>query len=213
MIMQPNKSALAVNLTTVWSPRLRWAHWLIALSVLGLIASGWLLREAPALSSMARDYHLLLGYVLMLVLGLRIWLLFAGRAAEHWRDLIPGPRHWPAITATLRFYLRLGHASLPRWYAHNPLWGPLFVVLFLLLVLEIGSGCAWLWGWVAAGSAVITMHGAVATAIAMFSLLHILAVVLQDARGGSADISAMLNGKRRFTMPARPAVEDIDRGR
>jgi len=57
------------------------------------------------------------------------------------------------------------------------------------------------------------MHGAVATAIAMFSLLHILAVVLQDARGGSADISAMLNGKRRFTMPARPAVEDIDRGR
>ena len=209
--MPQNKSTQAVSLTPVWSLRLRWAHWIGALAVLGLIATGWLLRQAPALFQATRDYHLLLAYVLMVGLGLRFWLLFAGRTAEHWRDLIPRPMQWQAVTATLRFYLSLGHASLPRWYAHNPLWGPLYVLFFLLLMLQIVTGCVWLWGQVEAGSAVIVIHRAVATAVAMFTLLHILAVVLHDARGDSADISGMLNGKRLFHMPPRPSMEDIDR--
>jgi Ni/Fe-hydrogenase 1 B-type cytochrome subunit len=58
-----------------------------------------------------------------------------------------------------------------------------------------------------------SVHEWLADAIAVFLLLHLLSVILQDWRGQSADVSAMINGNRYFSIDrdglVRPEVQQV----
>ena len=58
-----------------------------------------------------------------------------------------------------------------------------------------------------------SVHQWLADAVAVFVLLHLLSVILQDWRGQSADVSAMINGSRYFTIDrdglVRPEVPQV----
>ncbi len=206
-----------VQRVRVWSGGLRLAHWLIALAVLVLLATGWLIGLAPSLAADASDAHGLAGFVLTLGLALRLYLLVAGSGAARWRALVPAPGDLAKAGMMLRFYLSLGRTPLPRWYAHNPLWVPLYALILLILVAQSATGLLMTHWPLLAGFYLPAVHAFFAPVVLAFSALHVAAVVLHDARGTSADVSAMINGHRIFVIekpetPAQAGIQSIPVG-
>ncbi len=187
----------SIQRVAIWSGRLRFAHWLMASASIVLLLSGWLSPRAPALAVPLRDAHVIAGYGLVLALLLRGYLLLFGRAAEHLRDLLPRGLQLRAAGQTLRFYLSLGRAPLPAWYAHNPFWSPLYLVLLAMLSWQALTGLA-LEHVFDAGLRSWRWHTALAEPIAIVIALHVAAVFVHDLKGSGGDTSAMISGYRCF---------------
>jgi len=208
-------NAIPIRRIRVWSGAMRIGHWTLALCVLALLFSGWALSLGLDKPQPWRDVHVTAGSILGVVLLFRIVLLFAGRApTDRWRDCLPLTRQqWHGARAMLVFYLSLGRVPLPAWYGHNPLWGPLYLLLFALLGLSVATGLLiarhdppslqqlaatpWWLGWT-----LPEWHTGLAWVIGGFSVAHVLSVFLHDARGTTSEISAMVNGHKIF-LPAR----------
>lgn len=202
----------------VWSTPLRLLHWLLALCVPALLASGWLAGAQLAEPGPWRDLHLTAGYLTGIGLALRVALLFVGRLpTDRWPDLLPvRGSQWRGMRAVAGFYVRLGRAPLPGYFGHNPLWGPLYVLLFAALAVALASGLAlaghdratlaalaaepWWLGWTRP-----EWHAGSARFVAVVSAAHVLAVFAHDARGTTAEISAMVGGSKYFE-PLREAL-------
>ena len=184
----------------VWSGWLRLVHGALALSTLVLLATGWLIADSPTLAADASFAHYLAASVLLAALLLRFFLGFAGKGAERFEHLLPRRSELAAIRASLLFYLSLGRAPLPNWFAHNPLWKPLYLVLYLLLAMSALSG--WIMPEIQLVGRLYVpgVHAWLADPIAALVIAHLLCVVLQDIKGRSADISAMLSGYRFFVF-------------
>ncbi len=183
---------------SVWSQWMRLAHWSIALSVLTLIATGWLVGNAPSVAAGAADLHGYAASVLMAGLVLRIWLLFADRGVGGWEALVPARANLPAMKQMLMFYLTFGKMPLPNWYGHNPLWVPLYALLYLFLLVMAMTGLFMQEHPLFAGLYLPSIHTAFAKIITALTVFHLLTVVLQDIRGKRGDVSAMLNGYKLF---------------
>lgn len=184
----------------IWRGWLRLSHLAVGLSTLALLGSGWLLESAPTLEADAADVHYVAAGVLIFGLALRIVLMFAGSPVERISQLMPEDDEWRAVRDTLMFYLSFGRGQLPRWYAHNPLWKPLYLLLYVCLLILALSG------WLREDSPIVfgwylpNVHGVFASAVAWLTLMHVFAVVLHDYRGDAADISAIVNGNRHFVI-------------
>ena len=184
----------------VWSGWLRLVHGVLALSTLALLATGWLIAASPALAEMASFVHYLAASVLLAALLLRFFMGVAGKGAERFEHLLPRRSEFAAIRASLLFYLSLGRRPLPNWFAHNPLWKPLYLILYLLLAMIALSG--WIMPEIQLVGRLYVpgLHTWLADVIAGLVIAHLLCVVLQDIKGRSADISAMLSGYRFFVF-------------
>jgi Ni/Fe-hydrogenase 1 B-type cytochrome subunit len=188
----------------VWSGWMRLAHWLIALSVIALMASGWLVKMAPSIAVSASEHHELASIGLTLGLILRLWLLFFGPTSARWKTLLPQQADFQKMGMMLRFYVTGGKSPLPKWYAHNPLWAPIYLFILVILVLQTVTGLVMeshplMWGFY-----LPSVHDFWAPVILGFTVVHVIAVVLHDVKGTAADVSAMINGHRIFI------VEDAD---
>lgn len=189
-----------VHRTLVWSGWIRLAHWLIALSVFVLMATGWLVKLTPSVAESASEYHELASIGLTLGLILRLWLLFFGPAPAHWKTLIPKRTDLHKMGMMLRFYVTGGKSPLPKWYAHNPLWAPIYLIFLGILVLQALTGLLMqshplIWNFY-----LPSVHDFWAPVILGFTFVHVIAVVLHDVKGTAADVSAMLNGHRIFIV-------------
>ncbi len=190
----------------IWSQWLRLSHWTLALSTLALIATGWLVHHTPSVAQSAADWHYIAGSLFTLGLALRIWVLFSDKLMGRWQflfaDLEP-----KKILQMLQFYLSFGKLPLPRWYAHNPLWRPVYLVLFVLMVLVALTGHLQGAYPLVFGIYLPSLHAGIATLIALFVLGHVIAVFLHDLKGGSDDVSAMIHGQRLFEVKPIPTQE------
>jgi Ni/Fe-hydrogenase 1 B-type cytochrome subunit len=193
-----------VQRVLIWSGMLRLSHWLMALSVLVLLATGGLLGSIAEFHDALLDYHYLAGYALIAALLCRAYLLFFGHGAASMTDLIPRRDQLGAMTDMLRFYLSFARWPLPSWYAHNPLWRPIYLLLLVLLVLQALSGLFADAPYLIAGESVSGYHNLGATLIGFISGLHVLAVFLHDLKGTGSDVSAMINGHRIFVIKLIP---------
>ncbi len=202
-----------IHRTLVWSSKLRFAHWLLALSTLVLIATGWLIPAAPSIIDLTSDWHYLSAAVFIAALLLRLWMLFSDRQSAGLAALIPGKQALPAMGQMLCFYITLGKAPLPAWYAHNPLWAPIYLFAILLMLLLAASGLAMNQYPVAFSLYLPGIHTTLASLFSIFVLFHVLTVFLHDAKGTSSDISAMVNGYRIFIVQKdeKPSAGDIHR--
>ena len=72
----------------VWSGWLRLVHAALALSTLGLLATGWLIAASPTLAADASFVHYLAATVLLAALLLRFFLAVAGKGAERFEQLL-----------------------------------------------------------------------------------------------------------------------------
>ena len=170
----------------------------MAAAVLLLMATGWRMSGDPLHAPTLLDDHYLAAGLLVPALALRLYLLFFGRGSDHISDCEPDVNRLRGSLAVLKYYFSLGRSPLPNWYAHNPLWGPLYLLLFLFLLLQILSGTLQQSHPYFAGVNLHDLHRIGAYAITTFSLLHILAVFLHDLGSSGSDISAMINGHRIF---------------
>lgn len=185
----------------VWSKPLRLCHWSMALATLILLLSGWLMTWAPERADQVRDTHYYAAALLIAGFVARLWLLFAGKGSELWGELLPNRHRLHQGAEVLRSYLTLGKLPLPRWYSHNPLWAPLYLLLFVVLLAQIGSGLLLLnQVTLIGGLSLRSLHGWGYLFLLGFTLLHVAAVFFHDAKSTSADLSGMVNGYRLFTI-------------
>ncbi|WP_456376608.1 cytochrome b/b6 domain-containing protein [Thiolapillus sp.] len=192
----------------VWSKTLRWCHWGMTLSVLVLLFSGWLIAWAPERAASVNDAHFVAAAILIAALIIRLWLAFFGRGSDLLKNLLPGRHQLQQGWKVLRAYLSLGKIPLPKWYAHNPLWAPIYLFLFVVVLAQIASGLLLLNQVTLIGSLSLRqMHVFGFQAITLFTLLHILASFFHDAKGSGSDISAMINGHRIFVIDPPPGKQ------
>lgn len=190
----------SIYLVKVWPAGVRAAHWLLAAGFVVLMTTGWIMASGRYLGEAPVDFHYLAAYLLLAGLVLRGWLLVTHPAVGNWRALWPSAGQWRAMPAMLRFYLSLGRSELPRWFAHNPLWAPVYLVWMLLLAAQAGLGLAAIQGWGEA-DAVLDWHEGLAQILVALFGFHLLAVVLHELRGRRCDTSAMVHGYRVFDLP------------
>lgn len=206
----------------VWSAWLRVAHWSLAVSTLVLAATGWLIAHAPSVADGAVDTHYLAASLLVFGLALRVFLGLFGQGPEKFAHLLPSASEMASLRGSLLFYLSLGRAPRPNWYAQNPLWKP----VYLLLVIALGVSAVT--GWLmpdrplVGGLYLPGLHDDVARFVVVLMFAHLYSVVLQDIKGQSGDISAMFSGVRHFDVdrqadakpdPAQVSIRLDDIGR
>jgi Ni/Fe-hydrogenase 1 B-type cytochrome subunit len=191
-------SEIKIMSREVWSGAVRLAHACLLVSVLALMATGWLIASAPSLAQDASEYHHLLAVFFAVSLGFRILLLFTDKNSGHWRRMVQA---WPKpsmVGKMMLFYLTFGRSTLPKWYAHNFMWVPLYFLLFVVLLLQTVAGVLMIYEVELFIFYLPDLHRFFASTILWFVVFHIYAVILHDMKSKNANISAMINGYRYF---------------
>jgi Ni/Fe-hydrogenase 1 B-type cytochrome subunit len=204
----------SVNRVLIWSRWLRLSHWLIALSTLGLIGTGYLIdTQASTSTTLHADIHYILSAILLPGLLIRLYLLFFGKGTDHLSDCEPDTHRLSQAWQVVKFYLSLGKAPLPKWFSHNPLWGPIYLLFFFILSLSIISGFSLLYDRLLLfGLSMTDLHRLTYQTIAWYTLLHLIAVFVHDLNGTASDVSGIINGYRIFEIKqdTPPPVQAVD---
>jgi len=196
-----------IRYVKIWSGWLRLAHWLIAGGVSFALASAWALAHDGIDPVFWYDWHIMTGQLTALALLLRVVLLFFP-GSSHWRALLPTRTDLRAMAQMLKFYVSLARVPLPAWYAHNPLWKPLYLLLLVVLAGSVLSGQFQDAPWRVFGYAIDTLHARLAVVVSVFVVAHVVAVFLHDWKGRGALISAMIGGWRYFHVAGQGLTVD-----
>ena len=169
--------------------------------------TGWMVRNTPSQVDVAADIHGYAASVLMFALVMRMVIGFAGSQNDTFSALLPRQKELNGMKEMLLFYISLGRAQLPKWYAHNPLWKSIYLIIYLLLILMVISGAVMpdrdiLFGWY-----LPALHRDLAGVIFWLMLLHLISVVMHDYRGNTTDTSSIINGYRHFHIEKKLPVE------
>lgn len=140
----------------VWEWPVRLAHWVIFLSLAVLSVTGFYLgRPFVAVPGPAGE-HFVTGWMKALhgfaavffslaVLARLAWMFLGNRWAR-WSHFVPVERaRWREAWETLRFYAFL-RPRYPEVAGHNALAGAVYVLVFLLMVLQVLTGLG-LYAW------------------------------------------------------------------
>lgn len=200
-----------IRRTLVWSGALRAVHWLLAAGVAFQLGSGWLMGQGVRDPAFWRDWHLMAGQGVLILLLCRIALLFRP-GADGWRSFLPGANLFRGARRTLVFYASLGRAPLPNWYAHNPLWALLYPLLAALLLVAAISGVFHDAPYRLAGLGPGAIHGGAVLLLGWLVAAHVVTAVLHDLKGKGAFISAMINGHRYFHVSTQPLEPGTPKG-
>lgn len=127
-----------------WDAPTRWFHWINALAVLGLIATGLVILSgnelglSPEGKVALKGVHVSFGYVMAINLLWRfVWAFFGNRYAR-WCAILPGGS---GFAAAVRAYVASFLTGEPQQYVgHNPLARIGVTLLLLLLVVQVVTG-------------------------------------------------------------------------
>lgn len=136
----------------VWEIPVRVTHWLTALSLFVLAATGVYIGYPFLISSGAATDRFVMGTVkavhsyaaivfTLSVLSRIVWMFLGNRYAR-WDNFLPvAKKRFKALWPTLKFYTFFQRKP-PGFIGHNPLAGAAYTVIFLLFLVEIGTGLA-----------------------------------------------------------------------
>jgi len=203
-----------IHRALVWPASVRLLHGMMAATVLILCMTGLLLQSGLILNPSLHEHlltvwHVPSGHILGLVLVARLGLLVFGKGVANWKALIP--ENLEGITATAVFYISMARMNLPSYFAHNPLWKVVYLVMFLLLVMQTGSGLllesSWLQSVFRTDSFhALQQHQALFTTMLWIVLAHIITSILHDWKSPSSEISSMINGHKFFSVEEEKKV-------
>ena len=183
----------------IWSGWFRLSHLLLGLSTLVLLATGSLIQYSPLLALSALDIHNYSAGFFLAGLLIRVYLMFFGKPHERLAYLIPKTSDARGMLEMLRFYALFGKSKLPNWYAHNPFWKPIYLLIYIILFSQLISGIVLINGDFILGYPPRPIHLFGSELLLIFSLLHIICVIWHDYKGAGSDVSAIINGVRTFT--------------
>lgn len=136
----------------VWEWPVRLTHWLNAITIWVLSVTGVYMGYPLLLATGEASHHFLMGWAKLIhyyaaivftlsVLSRIVWM-FRGNRFASWRYFLPwGKVRFKAFGPTLGYYLfRL--RTPPGIVGHNPLAGVFYTLIFLLFLLQIGTGLA-----------------------------------------------------------------------
>lgn len=181
----------------VFSTAQRTTHWLIAVATIFLLTSAWLVQHSDVDAIAWLDWHIMIGQGLSMVLAFRVYLLFIP-GSGHWRLLFPTKEQRHIVLKTVKFYASLGRLPCPDWYAFNPLWQPLYLLLIFIMILTTVTGYSIGNYFFFAEVSMPELHSLFASIVLYSTLVHIAFSILHDIKGNGAQISAMLNGYKYF---------------
>ncbi|MEN8176934.1 MAG: cytochrome b/b6 domain-containing protein [Pseudomonadota bacterium] len=194
----------------VWPGTLRVIHVLLGLSLTTLLVSGALLGwqglDAGGRADLLRQLHLPAGYVLAITLAVRLLLLIFADGVAGWRALLPVKQgEARRLLEMLRFYLSWRRNRLPPFFAQDPLWAPLHLLLFLLLALQTLIGLALefpaLTDWLPLDYLTLkNIHNTLFNLLLIWVILHIVSVILRELRGRGNETSSMIHGEKLFVI-------------
>lgn len=190
----------------VWDLPTRLFHWLLALSVLGLLVTG-------QIGGNAMNWHLRFGQA---VLALLVWRLIWGLVGGHWSrfmQFLYGP-------GSLLAYLR-GEAPLSHSVGHSPLGALSVWAMLLVLSAQVGSGLMTddeiaFFGplvplvageWV---SVATRWHKNIGQWLVLgLVALHLLALLVYRWRGHPSLIRPMITGDKQLPSPVPVSRDDL----
>jgi cytochrome b len=177
----------------VWDPAVRVFHWTLAAAFLVAYATEddfeWL--------------HVNAGYLIGILLGLRLLWGFVGPRHARFSDFVRGPRRVMAYAADA---VRL---RAPRYIGHNPAGGAMVVALMVSLAVTVASGIALygatdftgplagLWRGELAADVLEAVHEAGANTTLFLVLLHLGGVLFSSLEHGENLIKSMINGRKK----------------
>ena len=194
---------------SVWPTVLRLIHWILALCILVLLVTGWLLGSGLVLNDALYDllrqrFHVPAGQIAGAALVGRVVLLVVDPGVAGWRALVRRPADPGSRGEMLRFYLSWGRRRPPAYFSHDPVWALVYPAFFLLLGLQVSNGLAIHYQGLRQLSGLgledlSQWHGRFGLWLAWFAGLHVASVLLREVRGKGCEVSAMLHGHRIFT--------------
>jgi Ni/Fe-hydrogenase 1 B-type cytochrome subunit len=196
-----------IRYVLVWSGWVRLFHGLIAVGVLFLLASAWAIQQGAADYDFWHDWHMIVGQLLLITVVARVILMFLLPGSASWRAFLPDKAQWQGMKQMLLFYLSFARFPLPNWFAHNPFWRLLYPLLLVVLVACALTGLVYNSANTLLGMSMFGLHGGLAQVILIFTVAHIVAVVLHDLKGKGAAISGMISGYRYFHVEKSAAVK------
>jgi cytochrome b len=173
--------AVRPEMVRVWDPFVRIFHW----SLVGLFTFAFMTGDEW------RRAHVLTGYAIAALVGLRIVWGFVGGRHARFRSFLFGPRQ------TLAFLKDSANLRAKRYLGHNPAGGAMVLTLLAALVVIALSGYMMttdaFWGvkWVEA------LHvGAVYLTLGLIAL-HVGGVILASFEHRENLVRSMLTGMKR----------------
>jgi len=195
---------MKINSVILWSKYTRLVHWSLAVAVLFLALSGWLMGKIIEDALFWAEWHNMVGQLIVVLLLARA-VLFFQQGNSHYSRYKISIKDIQTLKDTLKFYLSLARTPLPSWFAFNPIWRILYAFFYILLVLMALSG---LFG----GDRLIlgiywpSVHQSSALLINVWLILHLLAMFLHDWKSKVNRISAMISGVVYFEIDS--AIND-----
>lgn len=211
----------------VYEAPVRIWHWVTVLSMIVLVATGYLIgspwsgpsREATFsyFFGNVRLIHFLAAAVFVVAFVVRIYWAIAGN--HHARSIFVPPvwsgSWWGGMFRQALYYVFI-RKEPPLWIGHNPLAQFAMFAMFILGTVAIsltglalfaeqyGWGSTWmnLFGWVnvlLGGSATVRLvHHLAMYYLLIFAVIHMYMAVREDVMGGETVVGSMFNGLRTF---------------
>jgi Ni/Fe-hydrogenase b-type cytochrome subunit len=136
--------SLAFREYRAWDAPTRWFHWINALAVVELTATGLFIFYddafgfSPEGKVTLKSIHVLFGYVMAINLLWRFIWAFLGNRYARWRAILPGG---PGYGSAVRAYVASFLTGEPQQYVgHNPLARIAVTLLLLLLLVQAATG-------------------------------------------------------------------------
>ena len=211
----------------VFSPGVRFCHWIIALCMVVLFVTGLYIGnpgyigtqgQEPTMAvtrlfsmEMIRYIHFIAAAVFIAALVVRFYLLFTYRGNRLFPNFFSREYYKGALEVMLYYgFLKKSH----KHYLRNPLAATTYVGIYVLMILEAVTGLAMyvmirpnsFWAGIFGpvnnilGNEYIThiVHHGIAWVFAVFLIAHIYLVFLNDVVEQSGELSSIVSGQKHF---------------
>ncbi|MGF1545969.1 MAG: cytochrome b/b6 domain-containing protein [Thiotrichales bacterium] len=212
---------VTIALATAWLFRsapeigagLRELHLLAGkLTVLVLMLRVWLMFFGPA----SERWSALLPALAHLRAALFTPLLWLAqrvlrKSPERLETLLPGSTEPRRLGDIYAYFFDIRAADPPPRNAHHPLWAPVYLLIWIILLVVLLSGLSQLNGQLFAPATATHLHRWGAGVVLWFVVLHLAFVVFSDWKLRACGISTMIHGYRVTADAAIPTVHALRR--
>ena len=205
----------------VWQIPVRFYHWLNAVVIVVLCATGYIIGNPPALKSATeasfqywfgkvRFIHFLCAYIFLFNFLFRLYWGFVGNKYANWRNFLPFTRSfWKESLEVLRLDILQTRRGELVSVGHNSLASLTYFVLFLAFAFQVVTGFgmyaamsktwfpqlfAWIVPLMGGDFAVRQWHHMVMWAFIIVGIVHTYLVCYHDYVEGRGTVSSMVGG-------------------